>query len=407
MNKITILFQAELPPVKNGVVNNLWLLVILLFANIHGYSQDYEPGDSYVDSTGFVEFIAGNVPIIISVPHGGYLEPDSIPDCPNCSSIRDAYTQEIGRGLSSSFNEQTGCYPYVIINLLHRRKLDANRDIEEATGGFALLEDAWSAYHAFIDIAKTKIEEDFGKGIFVDLHGHGHDIQRIEMGYLLSKSELQMTDDEINDSALVEESSIKELANSNLQSLTHAELLRGELSFGTLMSEAGFPSVPSLSDPFPEDDEPYFTGGFNTRRHGSRNGGQIDAIQLEFNQSIRFDEDVRDELIDSLSIKLRDYLSIHYQIDDIVTSCNVVSSNQDLQDVQDVKIFPNPALGIINLSGIDDYSDIAIINILGEEVLSQKWKGKPISISHLKSGNYFMIINSGGSIKTFKIVKIE
>lgn len=386
---------------------DLLLLIIFFILNLKGFSQEFEPGNTYIDSTGFIEFIAGNSPIIVSVPHGGYLEPDSIPDCPNCSTVRDAYTQEIGRGISSSFYEQTGCYPNVIINLLHRRKLDANRDIENATGGVMVLEDAWFAYHNFIESAKVKIVEDYDRGIFIDLHGHGHDIQRIEMGYLLSKSELQMADDEINNLSLIEESSIRELVNSNLQLLNHAELLRGELSFGTLMSERGFPSVPSLSDPFPMDDEPYFTGGYNTRRHGSKNGGQIDAIQLEFNQSIRFDEEIRNELIDSLSSNLIDFLQFHYLSNVVTLSCNMVSSNQIFHTTRKIKLFPNPSTEMVNLSGLDVNADIIILNILGKRIISQKWKGHPISINFLDNGSYYMIIKSEDIFETLKFIKVE
>jgi hypothetical protein len=105
----------------------------------------------------------------------------------------------------------------------------------------------------------------------------------------LSKSELQLTDTELDSAFYVEQSSIQSLVSDNLNALSHAQLLRGEDSFGTLLGDREFPAVPSSQDLFPADNEAYFSGGYNTGRHGSEDGGFIDAIQIECNQDIRFD----------------------------------------------------------------------------------------------------------------------
>ena len=71
--------------------------------------------------------------------------------------------------------------------------------------------------------------------------------------------------------------------------LTHSDLLKGTQSFGTLLENKNFPSVPSLNDPYPNVGEPYFVGGYNTQRHGSQgNDGTIDAIQIELAQEVSF-----------------------------------------------------------------------------------------------------------------------
>ena len=41
------------------------------------------------------------------------------------------------------------------------------------------------------------------------------------------------------------------------------------------------PAVPSPADRAPKPGDEYFTGAFNTDRHGSAKGGPIDAMQLE------------------------------------------------------------------------------------------------------------------------------
>lgn len=84
-----------------------------------------------------MEYLAGNLPIIVSAPHGGLLSPTSIPDrdCAGCTTVNDFNTQELARAFAEAVHERTGCWPHLIFNKLHRRKLDANRDIAEAADG--------------------------------------------------------------------------------------------------------------------------------------------------------------------------------------------------------------------------------------------------------------------------------
>lgn len=80
----------------------------------------------------YVEYQVGTLPIVISVPHGGGIEPANIPDrtCGNPTLVRDANTIEVGRAMSDSNFSRTGCYPHVVYCHLRRTKLDANRTIE-------------------------------------------------------------------------------------------------------------------------------------------------------------------------------------------------------------------------------------------------------------------------------------
>jgi len=267
------------------------------------------------------------LPIILSAPHGGNWSPDSIPDrdCSGCSYTIDSYTRVITWGIYDEIFAITGCYPHVIMNRLHRRKFDANRDIGDAADGNPLIEEAWANYHDFVDTARIQIEEDYGRGLFLDIHGHGHTIQRIELGYLLSKSELELSDAVLNTNTYIEESSIRTLVGDNISSAMHADLLRGSDSFGTLMDEKGFPSVPSDSDPSPScSGSCYFSGGYNTVRHGSRdNLGDIDAIQVELDSAAR-SSDNRSMLIDSIALSILEYIDLHYNAEFIPDYCSSI-----------------------------------------------------------------------------------
>lgn len=77
----------------------------------------------------------------------------------------------------------------------------------------------------------------------MDLHGHGNPVARIELGYLLYDDELELSDSILNTNTFINYSSIQNLVLSNVNDYTHAQLLRGEKSLGTLLSNYSFPSV--------------------------------------------------------------------------------------------------------------------------------------------------------------------
>ena len=76
----------------------------------------------------------------------------------------------------------SGQYPHLIINNLRRNKMDANRNKPEATFGESIPEQAWEEFHEFINQAEIAIG---GKGLFLDIHGHGHPVNWAELGYLI------------------------------------------------------------------------------------------------------------------------------------------------------------------------------------------------------------------------------
>lgn len=389
---------------KTTLTNFLLLLTISTFIS-EIEAQAYFPGVSYLDSTSHIEYIAGNLPIILSAAHGGYREPDSVAlrDCSGCTTIRDAFTQELTREITENIYLKTGCYPYVIINLLHRNRLDANRDIDEAADGDLIAEQAWRAFHRFIDLAKDSVSSTAERGIFYDVHGHGHSIQRIELGYALSKDELQMTDETLNTDELLAKSSIRQLAIDNIQGLSHAELIRGIQSMGSLLIARSVLAVPSLEQAYPLDQEDYFSGGYNTRRHGSRDGGNVDAIQIECHQDVRFEEEARIAFADSLSNVLLDYMSRHYNAE-IENSYCLTSSVVNTASHAKIKLYPNPSKDFIFISSTETIDKIYITNVIGERlpVIANE---EGIDITHLPFGVYSLTFLIENKLLSKKIVK--
>ncbi|MFP5040798.1 T9SS type A sorting domain-containing protein [Parasediminibacterium sp. JCM 36343] len=293
--------------------NSLFLLIFIALHISFSYAQ-FTPGTSYFSSNGYIEYIAGNLPIVLSAPHGGYLKPAGIPSrtCSVCDTTQDAYTQEFARELKDSIYRLYGGYPHLVINLLHRAKLDANREIVEAAQGNATAEASWYAFQSFIDTAEQQIVANGQKGIYIDLHGHGHAIQRVELGYLLSQSQTQQSDSIINTNTYVNESGIRYLINHNKLNLTHADLLRGTYSFGTMLANRGYPAVPSTAIPYAQTGDAYFDGGYNTSRHGSDSAGNVDGFQMEMNQTVRFTTSTRQSFAKAVALCINDYTNTHF-----------------------------------------------------------------------------------------------
>jgi hypothetical protein len=318
-----------------------WLCWLAVVAASRTEAQVFVPGQSCFGENNYIEYVAGNLPLILSAPHGGLLSPAAIPDrtCNGCSTVNDFNTQELARALSVALHERTGCYPHLVINRLHRRKLDANRDLLEAADGNPLAEQAWADFHQFLETAHFAVEDQSGKGFYIDLHGHAHTRQRLELGYLLSKSELQLSDTQLDANDYSWESSIEHLSGQNAGALSFSQLLRGTHSLGARLQVRGYPAVPSPADPFPQDADAYFNGGYNTARYSSFGGGRIDGVQIECNRTgIRDSLAQVERFADTLAVALIEYLQQHYFGPVFNGFCGAPAGTATAE----VQVWPNP-----------------------------------------------------------------
>ena len=187
-----------------------------------------------------------------------------------------------------------GYSPYIVLNNLHRKKLDLNRTLKESNCGDMKTEACWNLFHNQVDNFRNEIQNKFGTGLVIDIHGHFHEEQRIELEYLLSSSELRMDILNINSSNLKNESSVKNLLDNNFYNLKLSDLLSGEFSMGNLLTFKGYESFPSKDCIAPKEGELYFSGWYNTEVYGSKGNGSVDAIQVELNMNgIRDTEESR------------------------------------------------------------------------------------------------------------------
>ena len=280
----------------------------------------YVAGQSYYGRNGYVEYIAGNAPVLLTAPHGGTLTPSTIPDrtaalCGGAATtVTDNNTIELVRAMRQKFFARFGTWPHVVITHLSRRKLDANRAVTEAACANTEAQTALDEWHTYINAARSAILNSTGKGWYMDIHGHGHAIQRLELGYLLPIADLNRSDAALDAATSFENiSSIRTL--SQFSPLPFSTLLRGANSLGALYAARGFPSIPSATDPSPNADD-YFNGGENTRLYTcniASSNSNICGVQIETNYTgVRDNAANRDRFGDATATVLEEYLRVHW-----------------------------------------------------------------------------------------------
>jgi len=279
-----------------------------------GHDGPYQSGNVYFGRENYIEYYAGNLPIILSAPHGGQLTPDEISDRTYGTFVTDLNTYELTKTIMDSMIVRFGGYPHVILCKLKRTKLDANRDSIEAAQENKYALRAWQEYHHYIEVAKKKITNDQGTGLFLDIHGHGknpdgfYDL-RTWLGYLISSEELDQSNGVLNTNSYQSKSSISAWVDSS--SYSFVEVLRGKVSFGSILDSLGYKSLPSINDLSP-DGMRYFSGGYNTARHGSRSGGVISSIQIELPKpGIRDNQSTWSSYSKALNSTISEYYKIH------------------------------------------------------------------------------------------------
>lgn len=290
----------------------------------------------------------------------------------------------------------TGCYPHLIISHLKRSKLDPNRNILEGACGNPLAEQAYTDFHDFIAQARNIANTQFNNNsFFVDLHGHGNPIQRIELGYLLYDDELELPENTLNSTQYINYSSIKNLVLSNQNNLNHIQLLRGPQSLGTLLGNRNYPSVPSTTIPYPGINTNYFSGGYITANHTCYSVGvNINGLQMELNFSgIRDNASNRSTFAGAFCESIIEYLNAHFNMN--WSPCNPL--NQSKPEKTNINtLYPNPACKgetvVLQSKEISSFSYI-IFNQLGISVKEGNFSSSSaIEIEGLDAGIYFVKI---------------
>jgi N-formylglutamate amidohydrolase len=395
----------------------LYLALLLIFVtdSTRLWAQAFVPGTTYYGVNKYTEYHPGTLPIIFSAPHGGPLTPANIPDrtCNSPTVVTDSNTSDLAMQMDSACLKAFGCHAHIIICNLKRTKLDCNRDVVNGTCGDLNATQAWNEFHGFIDTAVLDVMKKYGGGLYIDLHGQGHTIQRLELGYLITATDLNLADNALNTSTNDSTFSMRNLLATHPSALTVSKIIRGPTAIGTQLAARGYPSVPSQQDPFPALADPYFDGGYNTNRYGSDNGGKIDALQIESNfTGVRDTPQNRKNFADTLISVIHTFLNTYDQFSPLnLGTCNAILTSTDIRQQTDPEliVFPNPSHGLVNLSfsALQEQVHIVLTDMSGHTVSSLhvlNGMQMTLPIEHLSPGFYLLNIQSNTGIYNRKIL---
>lgn len=214
-----------------------------------------------------VESTAGELPIILTAPHGGG---ESLPGCSERTPVGtrfvnrpDAHTDRLAQAIAAELKRLTGRSPYLVIARFHRKYIDANRRPDEAYGdpGCAA---AYAAYHAAI---RAHIDEIRGKhphAMLFDVHG-----QVAHRDAILRGTRYGVT------------------VQALLKRAGAAAINGPDSVFGRLAA-LGYNIVPG-NDTAPTDrvEAKNYIGGHTVDIYGSQHSDGIDAMQLEYGRDLR------------------------------------------------------------------------------------------------------------------------
>lgn len=389
------------------------LIILFPFAAISPQTE-YTPGAVYYGRNNYIEYTAGNLPLIFSVPHGGNLSPSEIPDRTYGTVGVDSNLNELAKLLFDELHLRTGKYPHMILCNLKRIKLDANRDSVEAAQGNPFALQAWREYHDFIRAASKTVTASSNRGLYLDLHGHGHEIQRVEIGYMLSGAQLDIRDFELNQLGYAAKTSIKNLVSSFSGIYTFAEILRGEKSLGSLLQSYNVPAVPSSSILSPGGAD-YFSGGYSSDIHGSRLGGTIDGLLVEHNyKGIRDSNQNLNAYVKKFAQVLLLYLKYFYNFKLISDVCDIPAVPEQINLLQNYPNPFNPATVISFTIPKAGFVTLKVYDIMGREaatlVNEQKNAGRYEVIfdaSKLASGVYLYRLSTQSTMAEKKMILIR
>ncbi len=270
-----------------SVALKVWLLLaVVAVAQAPATQPAPKTSKAKSDVKPLVTIVHGELPIVISSPHGGR---EAIPDVPERKgrdgiyrfvAENDANSGELADKLVAEIEKRFGKKPYYVRAQFQRRYCDANRDAEDAFES-PLAKPHYAAYHTALEEACREIQKKWHGGLLLDIHGQSSYPDNVLRG----------TQNGLTVTRLVERRG--------------AEALIGESSIFGRLGKAGYNVLPK-TDTTDKETERY-TGGYTVKTYGSHNAGGIDAVQVEFGRNYRVPMSAAEESATSLAEVVYDY----------------------------------------------------------------------------------------------------
>lgn len=143
---------------------------------------DSGPSTSFRTTVNHTTYESGDIPVLITVPHGGNDAPAGVSlrttSYDDFETSRESYLRDIAVALADELDTTHGITPYLVIGESHRQYIDYNRDetIAVAGGLNEAYEDAdantfYDEYHGRVATYVSTIQSTYGSGLLIDMHG--------------------------------------------------------------------------------------------------------------------------------------------------------------------------------------------------------------------------------------------
>jgi hypothetical protein len=212
---------------------------------------------------------SGQLPIILTAPHGGSLTVPGVaprevagrPTTGGSSYVvgQDVGTERLARGIAAQIKAITQKDVFLVVARFHRKFIDANRAPAVAFDN-AAAKPTYDRYHQAIRSFVDEIGSRFSAGMLLDLHAQKAFPDALVRGTHNGSTVTRL------------------MARAGVAAVTGPQGLFGQFE------RNGFRVLPGNDVPPSGKNEDYtgFNGGHTTYRYGSHRPGGIDAAQCEF-----------------------------------------------------------------------------------------------------------------------------
>ncbi|MBY9004161.1 MAG: N-formylglutamate amidohydrolase [Candidatus Lokiarchaeota archaeon] len=236
----------------------------------------------------YVEYNQGNLPLIISVPHGGTSKIEEIPE--RKSGIRgiDKNTIEIAVDLIEhikkiyNLQKNGSKIPSFVFSLVSRSKIDLNREKSKAfVRSSKLAEEIYQFFHSKLEEYVYHNLVKFDRSLLIDIHGF--ESNKRPSGY---------RDVEL----ILGTNNLKTLFSEPGPKKEHGKNVRGKII--KQFNQIGIQIAPGHH----LRREYVLTGGYITKKYGATNIKNSQSIQIEFSDKIRIhDKELRNKVLYNLA----------------------------------------------------------------------------------------------------------
>lgn len=262
-----------------------WIAIVIVQIGGDGFcsAQDTLAAPlSDQEMAGMLRLSEGDLPCMISAPHGGrQVVPGVAPrtgdglakGASGFFAGRDSFTEELALEVVDCLHERLRAKPFHVISSVHRKYVDFNRPVDIAIES-TRIEPLYKRYHDALATYAKQIRQRFPGGLLIDIHGQG---SRRDLVYRGTQN--GRTVQRLIDAFGIE-------AHAGSQSL-----------FG-MLQQRGWGIYPV---PLDGKEQAGFTGGYIVRTYGSHTPFGLEAIQLEFGADYRSNREGRSKTAEDLA----------------------------------------------------------------------------------------------------------